>query len=127
MTQPPASRARFVVLFFAITLAIVTYVDRVCISQAAPLMQQDMGLTKTQMGYAFTAFGIAYGLFEIPGGWLGDRFGPRLVLLRVVSLWSIFTIATLVRAKQAVSLTSPRRLHTGFPLQSASAHRPSCG
>jgi MFS family permease len=57
-------------------------------------MQQDMGLTKTQMGYAFTAFGIAYGLFEIPGGWLGDRFGPRLVLLRVVSLWSIFTIAT---------------------------------
>jgi MFS family permease len=94
MTQPSASRARFVVLFFAITLAIVTYVDRVCISQAAPLMQQDMGLTKTEMGYAFTAFGIAYGLFEIPGGWLGDRFGPRLVLLRVVSLWSIFTIAT---------------------------------
>ena len=94
MNQPPASRTRFVVLFFATTLAIVTYVDRVCISQAAPFMQQDMGLTKTQMGYAFTAFGIAYGLFEIPGGWLGDRFGPRQGLLRVVSMWSIFTIAT---------------------------------
>lgn len=94
MHAPPVSRARFVVLLFAITLAIVTYVDRVCISQAAPFMQQELGLTKTQMGYAFTAFGVAYGLFEIPGGWLGDRYGPRLVLLRVVSMWSVFTIAT---------------------------------
>jgi MFS family permease len=46
------------------------------------------------MGYAFTAFGWAYALFEIPGGWLGDRIGPRRVLMRVVSMWSFFTIAT---------------------------------
>ena len=89
-----ASRARHVVLWFASTLAIITYVDRVCISQAAPLMQQELGLTKIQMGYAFTAFGWAYALFEIPGGWLGDRIGPRVVLMRVVSMWSIFTVAT---------------------------------
>jgi MFS family permease len=57
-------------------------------------MQQELGLTKIQMGYAFTAFGWAYALFEIPGGWLGDRIGPRLVLMRVVSMWSIFTVAT---------------------------------
>jgi len=82
------------VLFFAVTLAIITYVDRVCISQAAPAMQEDLGLTKIQMGYAFTAFGWAYALFEIPGGWLGDRIGPRKVLMRVVSMWSIFTVAT---------------------------------
>jgi MFS family permease len=82
------------VLFFAVTLAIITYVDRVCISQAAPAMQADLGLTKIQMGYAFTAFGWAYALFEIPGGWLGDRIGPRKVLMRVVSMWSIFTVAT---------------------------------
>lgn len=88
------SRARQVVLFFAVTLAVITYIDRVCISQAAPMMQEELGLTKTQMGYAFAAFGWAYALFEIPGGWLGDRIGPRRVLMRVVSMWSIFTVAT---------------------------------
>ena len=92
--QPTPSRARQVVLLFAVTLAIITYVDRVCISQAAPMMQAEMGLTKIQMGYAFTAFGWAYALFEIPGGWLGDRIGPRRVLTRVVWMWSIFTVAT---------------------------------
>jgi len=94
MTNPPPPQARRVVLFFAVTLAIITYVDRVCISQAAPTMQEDLGLTKIQMGYAFTAFGWAYALFEIPGGWLGDRIGPRRVLMRVVGMWSIFTVAT---------------------------------
>jgi MFS family permease len=94
MNQSPPTQARRVVLFFAVTLAIITYVDRVCISQAAPTMQEDLGLTKIQMGYAFTAFGWAYALFEIPGGWLGDRIGPRKVLMRVVGMWSIFTVAT---------------------------------
>ncbi len=89
-----ASRARNVVLWFAATLAIITYLDRVCISQAAPHLQEELGLTKIQMGYAFSAFGWAYALFEIPGGWLGDRYGPRQVLMRVVSMWSVFTIAT---------------------------------
>ena len=76
------------------TLAIITYVDRVCISQAAPFLQEELGLTAGQMGLAFSAFAWAYGLFEIPGGWLGDRIGPRKVLMRVVILWSIFTAAT---------------------------------
>lgn len=93
-SDPRPSRARQVVLLFAVTLAIITYIDRVCISQAAPMMQAELGLTKTQMGYAFAAFGWAYALFEIPGGWLGDRIGPRRVLMRVVSMWSLFTIAT---------------------------------
>ncbi len=94
MSTPHSSNARRIVLWFAISLAIITYVDRVCISQAAPAMQEELGLTKIQMGYAFSAFGLAYAIFEIPGGWLGDRIGPRKVLMRVVILWSIFTIAT---------------------------------
>lgn len=91
---PAPTRARQVVLGFAVTLAIITYVDRVCISKAADLMMADLQLTKEQMGYAFSAFGLAYALFEIPGGWLGDRIGPRRVLLRVVVLWSVFTALT---------------------------------
>ncbi|MBN8625905.1 MAG: MFS transporter [Planctomycetes bacterium] len=94
MNSPAPTKARMIVLWFAVSLAIITYVDRVCISQAAPAMQADLGLTKMEMGYAFTAFGWAYALFEIPGGWLGDKIGPRKVLMRVVAMWSVFTIAT---------------------------------
>jgi len=86
--------ARHWVIFFAITLSVITYIDRVCISQAAPNMRADLGLTSVQMGYAFAFFTWAYALFEIPGGWLGDRFGARKVLMRVVLWWSFFTAAT---------------------------------
>jgi len=103
------SRIRYWVIFFAVTLAIITYIDRVCISVAAPLIQQDLGLTKQQMGYVFAAFGWAYALFEIPGGWLGDVIGPRKMLMRVVVLWSVFTAAT-GWAWNAVSLTVCRFL-----------------
>ncbi len=94
MSSLPPTRARNIVLLFAIALAVITYLDRVCISQAAPAIQAALGLDKVQMGYAFAAFGWAYALFEIPGGWLGDRIGPRRVLMRVVCLWSLFTVAT---------------------------------
>jgi MFS family permease len=94
LTPAPPTRTRYWVIVFAITLAIITYIDRVCISKAAPLIQTDLGLTKQQMGYAFAAFGWAYALFEIPGGWLGDIIGPRKVLMRVVVMWSVFTAAT---------------------------------
>src|SRR5436190_11798554 len=89
-----ATRARYWVIVFAITLAIITYIDRVCISKAAPQIRQELGLDKTQMGYVFSAFAWAYALFEIPGGWLGDVIGPRKVLMRVVMMWSVFTAAT---------------------------------
>ncbi|MCI0336354.1 MAG: MFS transporter [Acidobacteria bacterium] len=92
LDQP--TRARYWVIFFAITLAVITYIDRVCISQAAPFISRDLGLTKDQMGWAFFAFGLAYALFEIPGGWMGDRYGARKVLMRVVLMWSFFTAAT---------------------------------
>jgi MFS transporter, ACS family, glucarate transporter len=95
MTSPIVpTRARYVVTAFAVALAVVTYVDRVAISLTAPLISQDLGLTRVQMGWALAAFGWAYALFEIPGGWLGDRIGPRKVLMRIVIWWSVFTAAT---------------------------------
>ncbi len=90
----PPTRSRHWVIVFAVTLAVITYIDRVCISKAAPLIQQDLGFTKQQMGWVFSAFTLAYALFEIPGGWLGDKLGPRRVLMRVVAFWSVFTAAT---------------------------------
>jgi len=90
----PATRARYVTVALALTIAVVMYIDRVCISQAAPLISKDLGLSKVQMAWAFSVFGWAYALFEIPGGWLADRFGPRRVLTRIVVWWSFFTAAT---------------------------------
>src|SRR3954468_12255247 len=103
------THTRYWVIVFAITLAVITYIDRVCISKAAPLIQRDLNLTRQQMGYAFAAFGWAYALMEIPGGGLGDLIGPRKVLMRVVVMWSVFTAAT-GWAWNAVSLVCCRFL-----------------
>lgn len=88
------TRARYWVVVFAVVLAIIQYVDRICISKAMPLIRTDLGFTNVQVGYVFGAFTLAYALFEIPGGWLGDRFGPKKVLMRIVLWWSFFTAAT---------------------------------
>jgi MFS family permease len=88
------TRVRYWVVVFAVTLAIITYIDRVSISFAAPSIRHDLGLSPVQMGWAFTAFGWAYAMFEIPGGYLGDWIGPRRVLMRIVTWWSFFTVAT---------------------------------
>ena len=89
-----ATRARYWVIVFAIILAIIQYVDRVAISQAMPEIAKEMGFTDAQKGAVFSAFALAYALFEIPTGWLGDRIGARKVLIRVVLWWSFFTAAT---------------------------------
>jgi MFS transporter, ACS family, glucarate transporter len=90
----PATRARAGVLLFAFLLAVVTYLDRVCISAAAPYISDDLHLTTIQIGQVLSAFALAYSLFEIPSGWLVDRIGPRRVLTRIVLWWSGFTMLT---------------------------------
>ncbi len=106
---PRPTRVRYWVVVFAITLAVISYIDRVCISLAAPFITADLKLTDVQMGYAFSAFAWAYALFEIPGGFLGDWLGARRVLLRIVIWWSFFTAAT-GWAWSFVSLTMMRFL-----------------
>ncbi len=93
LTMRP-SRTRYWLIGFAITLAIVQYIDRVCISQAMPEIARDLKLSDSQKGSIFAAFGLAYALFEIPTGWMGDKWGARKVLVRVVLWWSFFTAAT---------------------------------
>src|SRR5215470_624861 len=94
---PPAlrpTRARAGVVAFAASVAALTYIDRVCISKAEPFITAEFGLTFKQMGYVLAAFSWGYALFEVPGGWLGDRIGARKVLTRIVLWWSFFTAAT---------------------------------
>src|ERR1051325_492722 len=88
------SHVRYLVIAFAVTLSVITYIDRVCISVAAPKMTEDLHLSSSQMGWAFFAFVASYALFEIPGGFLGDWMGARRVLMRIVIWWSTFTALT---------------------------------
>ena len=82
------TKTRHLVIVFAIVLAVIQYIDRVCISQAMPDIARGLTLTAKQQGHIFSAFGLAYALFEIPTGWLGDKIGARKVLVRVVLWWS---------------------------------------
>ncbi|HEX4613234.1 MAG TPA: MFS transporter [Urbifossiella sp.] len=88
------SRARFVLVLWLCGLAGVLYLDRVCMSQAVVPIQAELGLTNTQVSIVAMAFTLAYGLFEIPTGRLGDRFGSRSILTRIVVWWSVFTALT---------------------------------
>lgn len=88
------TRARFTLLRFAFALSVLTFLDRVCIASAAPSIRADLHLTAIQMGWVFSVFTLAYAIFEVPSGWLGDTIGPRKVLTRIVLSWSAFTAAT---------------------------------
>jgi MFS transporter, ACS family, glucarate transporter len=79
---------------FLLVLSFLTYFDRVCIVRVQTDIQAELNISDGQMGLVFGAFWLAYSLFEIPAGWLGDRFGARLALTRVVLAWSLFTALT---------------------------------
>ena len=91
-TRP--TRARFILVLWLCGMAGVLYLDRICMSQAAKPIAAELGLTNTQLSYVHMAFTLAYGLFEIPTGRLGDRYGSRAVLTRIVVCWSLFTALT---------------------------------
>src|SRR5262249_55735740 len=88
------TRARLVLVLWLCGLAGVLYLDRICMSQAVTPIRKELRLTKAQMSYILMAFTLAYGLFEVPAGWLGDRLGGRRVLTGVVVWWSAFTALT---------------------------------
>jgi MFS family permease len=91
-TPPTNGRRTLLSLIFALT--VITYLDRLCISAAMPSIAREFNLSPEQKGWIFSAFTIAYAVFEIPSGWLGDRFGARHALTRIVLWWSAFTILT---------------------------------
>ena len=89
-----ATHVRYGVVGFALSLAILAYMQRVAISLAAVPMAVDLQLDKQQVGAILGAFGLAYALFEIPMGLFGDKRGAHRVLTQIVLLWSAFTALT---------------------------------
>ena len=91
-TQPTC--VRYQVVGLSVLLAMVTYLDRACLGKLAPEIMRDLGLSLVQMSTVFSAFALAYAMFEIPTAWWADRQGTRSVLTRIVLWWSAFTMAT---------------------------------
>ncbi len=87
-------KIRHKVLFFLFLLSIITFLDRVCMNVVSKYVKEDLNLDNQSFGYILGAFSLAYALFELPTGILGDRIGPRKVLTRVVLWWSGFTALT---------------------------------
>ncbi len=90
----PATGVRWGTIAFLASFSFVSYLERANISVAAELMIPALGITKVQMGQIFTSFLIGYALFQIPGGFLGDKFGPRLTLAISAVTWAACTLIT---------------------------------
>jgi MFS transporter, ACS family, glucarate transporter len=87
-------KIRHRVLFMLFLLSIITFLDRVCMNVVSKYVKADLHLNNQSFGYILGAFSLAYALFELPTGILGDRIGPRKILTRVVFWWSGFTALT---------------------------------
>jgi MFS transporter, ACS family, glucarate transporter len=90
----PPTRTRHVVLWLTVAVYMITYMDRVVLSTAAPEMRKELGLDLVTMSFVVGAFNWSYALFQIPGGLLGDKIGPRRALSLIVTWWSAFTCMT---------------------------------
>jgi sugar phosphate permease len=86
--------ARHVVLGLTFCVAFMMYIDRAVVGTAAPAIMREFGLTKVTLGWSVSAFNWSYALLQVPGGWMADRYGPRIVLAGAMAWWSIFTAAT---------------------------------
>lgn len=121
------TRVRQVVLGLTVAAYMITYMDRVVISSAAPTIQKEFGFSLVTMGWILASFRWGYALFQIPGGWLGDWIGPRRALALVVGWWSLFTSITAL-AWSATSMAAARFLFGlgeagAFPIATRSLSR----
>ena len=93
MSQKPTISRHWVLLVVCLVY-FITYIDRINISVAAPMISKEMDISKVQLGSIFASFSLGYFLFMIPSGMLGDRFGARKVLAALVTVWSVLTAMT---------------------------------
>src|SRR5579862_4091950 len=100
-TRP--THARYVVLGLTVAAYMITYMDRQILATTRPVIMKELGISLTAMGSVTFAFRMAYALFQLPGGWLGDTIGARRALSLIVIWWSAFT-ALITQAWNATSM-----------------------
>ncbi|STI15641.1 D-galactarate permease [Escherichia coli] len=82
---------RYLILLIIFIVTAVNYADRATLSIAGTEVAKELQLSAVSMGYIFSAFGWAYLLMQIPGGWLLDKFGSKKVYTYSLFFWSLFT------------------------------------
>ncbi|SEB15889.1 MFS transporter [Paraburkholderia sartisoli] len=92
-TTARAGHFRYYILGLIFFVTVLNYADRATLSIAGTFVAKDLGLTAASLGIVFSAFGWAYAIGQIPGGWLLDRFGAKRVYGTSIVLWSLFTIS----------------------------------
>ena len=91
---PRPSNVRWVVLGIVAFAPASAYLTRHCISAANTTIQRDLGFNNEQMGLILSAFSLGYLFCQIPGGWLGQRFGTRFAFAFLSTLWSLCSVWT---------------------------------
>jgi MFS family permease len=91
---PGATWVRYRVLALSFLMAFMMYMERGAIGAATPAIMREFHVDRITMGWSLSAFNWSYALFQIPCGWMADRFGPRLILAGAMVWWSIFTAGT---------------------------------
>lgn len=86
------TNVRYGVLFFLFLATVFNYADRATLSVVAPIMSKELNFDPTSLGLAFSVFGISYVIMQIPGGWLLDKYGSRLVYGTALICWSVVTM-----------------------------------
>ena len=84
---------RWYILGVICLMYLITYLDRVVMANTAPEVQKEFGIDNFTKGVILSSLFWGYSLFQVPGGWLSERFGPRAILAILVTFWSLMTIA----------------------------------
>lgn len=92
--KPRKIKARYIVLLMLWLGWMFSFLDRMIMNVSLPFIGKELHLDKTEQGWIISAFFIGYALFQIPGGWLADKFGARKVMTVAILWWSIFTSLT---------------------------------
>lgn len=112
LTSAWPKRATLLVMCFVATF--VCFLDRVNMSVAALAMQQEFGWSESTKGLVLASFFVGYLLFQIPGGWLANRYGGRHVMAIAIIWWSVFTILTPLAAFVSLPLLLLVRIGMGL-------------
>lgn len=88
------TRVRWAIMACIVMVTMLTYLDRLNLGIAGKYIQDELAISTHTMGWIFSAFLLGYSIFQVPGGWMGDRFGPKNILTGAILLWSIFTAMT---------------------------------
>ncbi len=112
------TNVRYLILAMLFLVTVVNYADRATLSITGPVISKELGISAAEMGFIFSAFGWAYVLGQLPGGWLLDRFGSKLVYGLSIFIWSVFTLMQgtigFVAGGAAVMMLFALRFAVGF-------------